>query len=239
MQRTPCNMQQTTWSRQHARDNMQQTSFGTQRAAHKMQTNVKQPKCSGRRAADNSAAEQTCGGRQRSRDNMRQTQCSRDNMRQTQCGRDNVRQTTVRRTTVRQRQRAAENIQAANGSVSGSEAGGSDMCAVGGVPRRRNLLRLPGRRRLRHTDTACGTRVRACVPPKLATCSRQPTTGRPDLQHATNRTRRSHRAGRSDHARVGTSAHPKANRTDATRADRERAAGNAQQRLTLQRTRLP
>ena len=45
------------------------------------------------------------------------------------------------------------------------------------------------------------------------------------LQHATNRTCQSHRAGRSDHARVGTSAHPKANRTHATRANR----GNVKQ----------
>ena len=93
------------------------------------------------------------------------------------------------------------------------------MRAGGGEPGRRDLLLLPGRRRLRHTDTTCGTRVRACVPPKLATCSRQPTTGRTELQHATNQTCQSHRAGRSDHARVGTSAHPKANRTHATRAN--------------------
>ncbi len=109
---------------------------------------------------------------------------------------------------------AADSGHAANGSVSGGDAGGRGMRAGGGAPRRTDLLLLPGCRRLRHTNTACGTRVRACAPPKLATISIQPTTGRPDLQHATNRTRK--RAGRSDHARVGTSVHPKASRRTLT-----------------------
>jgi hypothetical protein len=74
--------------------------------------------------------------------------------------------------------------------------------------RRRDLLLLPGRRRLRHTSTACGTRVRACIPQKLAACSRQWTTGRRELQPATNRT--SHRAGPSDHTQISKSAHPRA-----------------------------
>ena len=39
-----------------------------------------------------------------------------------------------------------------------------------------------------------GVREAVCKP---AACSGRPTTGRPELQHATNRTRQSHRAGRS------------------------------------------
>ncbi len=152
-------MQQTTWSRQHARDNMQQILFSTT--------------CSRQNAIERKAAE------------MQRT---------------TVWRTTVRQTTVQQRQHAADNSatcsgQAADGSLSGGAAGGSDMRARGSAPRRRDLLRLPGHRRLRHTNTACGTRVRACIPPKQATWRRQPTAGRPDLQHATNRT--CYGAGRS------------------------------------------
>ena len=87
------------------------------------------------------------------------------------------------------------------------------------------------RRRLRHSNTACGTRVRACTPPKQAACGGQPTTGRREMQQATTRT--SHGAERGDHARFSKSVHPKATeqmrRRRQTTCSRRRAADDVQQ----------
>jgi hypothetical protein len=80
------------------------------------------------------------------------------------------------------------------------------------------LLLLLGRRRLRRSDTACGTRVRACVHSAQAGDVARTTDNGATRRAACNKTGdaiASRGAEQSDHPRVSKSAHPKANRTHA------------------------
>jgi hypothetical protein len=75
------------------------------------------------------------------------------------------------------------------------------------------------------TPRAARACVRAWTPPKQAACSGQPTTGRLELQHATNRTCQSHRSARGGAIMRGLAHRRIRKQTEHTR----RAAGDVPQ----------